>query len=110
VITRSEGDCLARYLCRIDEMKESISMIRQLLDKLPAGPIHAEDAKLYFPARMKFTRRWRVDRRLHADQLRHQPPPRLVLRRGFAKGELGFYIVSNGAGIRTFENPRPIVQ
>ncbi len=42
VITREEGDAYARSLCRRDEMGESISIVRQLLNNLPGGPFRAE--------------------------------------------------------------------
>ncbi|MCU0398724.1 MAG: NADH-quinone oxidoreductase subunit D [Cyclobacteriaceae bacterium] len=37
-VLRSEGDCYARYECRIDEMWESLSIIEQLIDNIPEGP------------------------------------------------------------------------
>ncbi len=42
----SEGDNLARLLVRVDEVLESIEIIRQLLDKLPQGPIIAEELEI----------------------------------------------------------------
>jgi NADH-quinone oxidoreductase subunit D len=37
VITRQEGDCFARWQCRVDEMRESIRIIEQCMDRLPRG-------------------------------------------------------------------------
>ncbi|MEM9666095.1 MAG: NADH-quinone oxidoreductase subunit D, partial [Bacteroidota bacterium] len=48
---RTEGDCLARYFVRMEEMMESIKIIRQCLDRVPDGPIRADDAKKAYPSK-----------------------------------------------------------
>ena len=43
VPVRTEGDVYARYLCRVGEMRESLSIVRQALEKIPPeGPIKAD--------------------------------------------------------------------
>src|SRR5688500_6414297 len=49
VITYTGGDCLARYMVRGDEMKESVKIVRQLLDRIPVGPVMADDARQVTP-------------------------------------------------------------
>lgn len=49
VVTRDEGDCYARMMVRLDEIKESISIIRQVLKKMPSGPLLCEKYMRAFP-------------------------------------------------------------
>ncbi|MCP5097592.1 MAG: NADH dehydrogenase (quinone) subunit D [Chloroflexi bacterium] len=48
---RTDGDVYARYECRIQEMKESMRIIQQAMDKLPDGPINISDRKIVAPPR-----------------------------------------------------------
>jgi NADH-quinone oxidoreductase subunit D len=54
VISRTESDVLARYLCRFDEIKESAKIIRQCLDNLPKGDYSSRDAKNVVPKKGEF--------------------------------------------------------
>ena len=47
--TRSEGDSLARYLLRVDEVRQSIRIIDQCLDQMPDGPVMAKLPRLLRP-------------------------------------------------------------
>ncbi|MCC6464756.1 MAG: NADH dehydrogenase (quinone) subunit D [Planctomycetes bacterium] len=49
VITRTEGAVLARYQVRFAEMKESVKIISQALDRLPGGPVNIDDWKVVLP-------------------------------------------------------------
>jgi NADH-quinone oxidoreductase subunit D len=53
VPTRTEADCYARYEIRMEELRESVRICRQVLDTLPAGPVMIEDPKLRWPARLE---------------------------------------------------------
>lgn len=49
VVTREAGDVFARYKVRMDEMKESVKIISQALDRLPGGPVNIDDWKIVLP-------------------------------------------------------------
>jgi NADH-quinone oxidoreductase subunit D len=51
VPTRTEGDNYARYLVRVQEMRESLKIVEQALDKLPMGPVHSDNRKFVPPPR-----------------------------------------------------------
>jgi len=45
------GDCYDRYLCRVEELRQSLRIIHQCLNKMPSGPIKVEDYKIAPPPR-----------------------------------------------------------
>ncbi|HET7144211.1 MAG TPA: NADH dehydrogenase (quinone) subunit D [Anaerolineales bacterium] len=51
VPTRTEGDTYARYLVRIDELRESLKIVEQALNKLPLGPVQSANRKFVPPPR-----------------------------------------------------------
>jgi NADH-quinone oxidoreductase subunit D len=51
VPTRTEGDTYARYLVRIDELRESMKIVEQALNKLPLGPVRSDNRKFVPPPR-----------------------------------------------------------
>ncbi len=51
VPTAAEGDVYARYLVRIQEMRESLKIIQQAMDSLPMGPVRSNDRKIVPPPR-----------------------------------------------------------
>ena len=50
VITHTGSDCYGRYFIRVEEMKESLKIVEQCLDKLAPGPIMVDDRKIAWPA------------------------------------------------------------
>jgi NADH-quinone oxidoreductase subunit D len=53
VITRQDADAYARYSIRLDEMRESMKIVRQCLDRLKEpGPVMVEDPKVAWPAKL----------------------------------------------------------
>ncbi len=98
VPTEKDGDVWARYLVRMREMEESYKIIQQAIDRLPSGPIQSDHPKLKLPERDLMKE--------HIDVMIHHF---LIAAEGFtvpigevyfpiesARGELGYYIVSDG--------------
>jgi NADH-quinone oxidoreductase subunit D len=91
-------DCYARYLIRIEEMKESVKILRQALDRLPGGPINVDDRKMLPPPREELETS--MEAVIHHFKLfteGYSPPPGDVyVAVESGRGENGCYIVSDG--------------
>jgi len=101
VPTRLEGDNLARYFCRMEEMGESIRIIRQCLDKLPDGPIRTDNAKQSYPSKDEVY--YSMEGLIHDFMMTDSgvcPPEGYECYHAIEapKGELGYYIQSDGTG------------
>lgn len=96
----SEGDSLARYFVRVEELRESVKIIRQCLDKMPAGPVLANDPKNVLPRKGEIYTK--MEELIHDFMLVNfgMNPPKGDSYSSFEnpKGELGFYFVSAGSG------------
>ena len=93
------GDCYDRYLCRIEEMKESVKIIDQCLKKIPKGPIKIMDGKITPPPKKElkesmealihhfklFTEGYRVNK------------DEIYTAVEAPKGEFGIYLISDGS-------------
>jgi NADH-quinone oxidoreductase subunit D len=98
VITYTESDALARFYVRMEETKQSARILRQALDKMPAGPVHAKDTKKVLPRKDRIYTR--MEELIHDFMLINLgvDPPRGEVYHAIesSKGELGFYLVSDG--------------
>lgn len=99
VITYSDCDSLSRYMVRIDEMKESLKMVWQILDKMPDGEIKLEN-KMVLPRKKDvYTKMEELINDFMLVNFGVMPEPGETYTAIEApKGELGFYIVSTGEG------------
>ena len=99
VIVGSFGDCFDRYAIRLNEVRESMNMVRQILDKMPSGDYRIQDKKVTPPPRA------RIDESMEA--LIHHfkiftegfkvPEGESYVAVESPRGELGCYIVSDGS-------------
>ncbi len=98
VPVRTEGDVFARYLCRVQELRESIGMVQQALAGMPEGPIKADSPKVVLPDREKM----KTQMEAHIYHFK-------IITEGFTvpagevyqaiespRGEMGYYVVSDG--------------
>jgi len=93
------GDCYDRYLCRMEEMRESVKIIKECINKLPSGPVKSVDGKITPPKR--------EDLKTSMEALIHHFK---LFSEGFRvskgeiytaveapKGEFGVYLISDGS-------------
>ncbi len=102
VPTRAEGDVYARYLVRMEEMRQSLEIVRQAMDGLPEGPIKADAPHVVLPDResMKTSIEALIYHFKIVTEGFHPPVGEVYQAIESPRGELGFYVVSDGS-------PRP---
>jgi len=98
VAVEDAGDCYARYLVRIKEMRESVKILRQALERLPGGPVNVDDRKVLPPPREELDTS--MEALIHHFKLfteGYSPPAGDVyVAVESGRGENGCYIVSDG--------------
>lgn len=95
------GDCYDRYLVRMEEMRQSVRILKQVLANLPDGPINVGDPKNRLPNKERVL--MKMEELIHhfivATQGIDAPPGEVYFGAENPKGELGFYICSKGGGV-----------
>ena len=98
VVIGKTGDCYARYLVRIEEMRQSLRIMKQCLENMPDGPVKTEDRKVSPPPRAEMKRS--MEALIHHFQLYtegyHVPAGETYTAVEAPKGEFGVYLVSDG--------------
>jgi NADH-quinone oxidoreductase subunit D len=99
VPTRPEGDVYARYLVRIEEMRQSLGIVQQAMDGIPEGPIKANAPHIVLPDResMKTSIEALIYHFKIVTEGFHPPVGEVYQAIEAPRGELGFYIVSDGS-------------
>jgi NADH-quinone oxidoreductase subunit D len=100
--TRPEGDVYARYLVRLDEMREALKIVREAMEGLPEGPVKANAPHIVLPDResMKTSIESLIYHFKIVTEGFHPPVGEVYQAIESPRGELGFYVVSDGS-------PRP---
>ena len=101
VVVGSAGDCYDRYLVRVEEMRQSAKILRQVMAKLPTGPINVVDWKNMTPPKSHVMTK--MEELIHhfivVTEGLDAPPGEVYFAAENPKGELGFYINSRGGGV-----------
>ena len=94
-----KGDCFDRYLVRIEEMRQSVRIMKQCVEKMPEGPVVVENNKVTPPARGEMKRS--MEALIHHFKLYtegyHVPRGDTYSVVEAPKGEFGVYLVSDGS-------------
>ncbi|XP_072049444.1 NADH dehydrogenase [ubiquinone] iron-sulfur protein 2, mitochondrial-like [Amphiura filiformis] len=95
----THGDTYDRYLCRVEEMRQSIRIIEQCLNRMPPGEIKVDDHKICPPKRaeMKDSMEALIHHFKHYTDGYHVPPGSTYTVIEAPKGEFGVYLVSDGS-------------
>ena len=114
VPTSTDGDCFARYLLRLEEMHQSLRIIRQCVEKFEPGPVMVEDAKIAWPAKLTIGPDGMGNSLEHVRKIMGQsmeslihhfklvtegfdvPPGQVYVPIESPRGELGYHVVSDG--------------
>jgi NADH-quinone oxidoreductase subunit D len=119
VPTRAEADCYARYEVRVAEMRESVKICEQVLDSLPGGPVMIDDPKIRWPASLEVGPDGIGNSEAYVRHIMEEsmealinhfkvvtqgikvPPGEVYTPVESPRGELGYYVVSDG-GVRPY--------
>jgi NADH-quinone oxidoreductase subunit D len=114
VITKTSQDAYGRFLIRVEEMKESLKIVEQCLDRLQPGPVMVEDKKIAWPAQLSIGSDGQGNSLEHIRHIMGESMEALIhhfklVTEGFnvpagqvysavesPRGELGVHIVSDG--------------
>ena len=93
------GDCYARYHVRVEEMRQSVTLIRQALEKMPDGPVKVENTKISPPRREEMKQS--MEALIHHFKLftegYHVPAGETYTAVEAPKGEFAVYLVADGS-------------
>src|SRR5690606_10477865 len=94
----SDGDVFARYILRVQEMRESIEIVKQALAGMPSGPVKAAAPKVVLPDREKM--KTQMEAMIYHFKIVTEgfavPPGEVYQAVESPRGEMGYYVVSDG--------------
>jgi NADH-quinone oxidoreductase subunit D len=94
----TEGDVFARYVCRVQELRESIGIVQQALAGMPEGPVKADAPKVVLPDREKM--KTQMEALIYHFKIITEgftvPAGEVYQAVESPRGEMGYYVVSDG--------------
>ena len=94
----TRGDCYDRFMVRVEEVRQSVRIMKQCLQEMPEGPIASDDRKVVPPKRAEMKRD--MEALIHHFKLYtegfHVPAGEVYVATESPKGEFGVYLVSDG--------------
>ena len=97
--TGTTGDCYARYLVRVEEMRQAAKIMKQAIEKMPEGPVRSDDNKISPPRRAEM--KDSMEALIHHFKLYtegyHVPAGETYTVVEAPKGEFGVYLVADGS-------------
>lgn len=92
------GDCYDRYLCRMEEMRQSVRIIKQCVANMPDGPVSSLDSKIVPPKRdlMKHSMEALINHFKLYTEGYHVPAGETYVATEVPKGEFGVFLVADG--------------
>ena len=95
----TRGDCYDRFMVRVEEVRQSARIMKQCIEKMPAGPVLSEDRKVAPPKRAEMKQS--MESLIHHFKLYtegfHVPAGEVYVATESPKGEFGVYLVSDGS-------------
>ena len=98
----TKGDCYDRYLCRGEEMKQSVRIVRQAIKNMPAGDYYAKDAvRIFAPKKDKVLTSMEelINNFMIVTEGPQMPAGEVYFEAENPKGALGFFVISKGGGV-----------
>ena len=93
------GDCYDRYICRVEEMRQSIEIIKNCIERMPSGPVKSIDGKVTPPSKKDL--KTSMEALIHHFKLFSEgfrvPKGEVYTAVEAPKGEFGVYLISDGS-------------
>jgi NADH-quinone oxidoreductase subunit D len=94
----TNNDCYDRFMVRVEEVRQSVRIMRQCLQQMPKGPVGSPDRKVFPPSRMEMKQS--MEAMIHHFKLYtegyHVPAGEVYVATESPKGEFGVYLVADG--------------